>query len=142
MELDGCGEPHAHPALPHTAGAAQPCSVSISLSLSSETVGSFPEHSVQPAVQVHFCQENSFCLSSNWSLIKALSCALWFLNRSHGNTRERSRHLLQCHRKCAIGQLMQKGTVFTYSVQLYCLRTFVLASTGILFPLLYIFLQT
>lgn len=49
--------------------------------------------------------------------------------------------LLTVHRKCATEQLMQKGTVFPYSVQLYCLFTFVLASTRILL-LLYIFLQT
>lgn len=64
----------------------------------------FPQHFVQLTVQVHFCQENSFYLSSNWSLIKDLSSALWFLNRNNRSREEQSKVYYGARKKCNWGR--------------------------------------
>lgn len=92
MKLGGQWEPHARVCRPFPvlqmllSNAPSP-----SPAPSPEPALQFPQHFVQLTVQVHFYQENSFYLSSNWSLIKDLSCALWFLNRNNRSTEEQSK---------------------------------------------------
>lgn len=105
-------------ALSRAADDAQQCSIPISCSVSRARV-QFPRHFVQLTVQVHFCQENSFYLSSNWSLIKDLSCALWFLNRNNRSREEQSKVYYSARKNVTEAEVHPKSSFHLFSESIF-----------------------